>query len=68
MIQQQQNHCLRMDSGLSHWGLKCFYWYQIVALDSVVIKTQNCLARMETFLTIACIITEKLSIKINTLR
>ena len=24
-----------------------FYWYQIFALDSVAVKTQNCLARME---------------------
>ena len=27
--------------------LNAFYWYQIFALDSVVIKTQKCLARME---------------------
>ena len=28
-------------------GLKRIYWYQIFALDYVVVKTQNCLARME---------------------
>ena len=26
-----------------------FYWYQIFALDSVVVETQNGLARMEAF-------------------
>ena len=31
-------------------GLNVFYWYQIFALDSVGVKTQNCLARMEVFL------------------
>ena len=50
--QQQQNHHLRTDSSLSHrgrggGGLKVLYWHQIVALDSVVAKTQTCLARME---------------------
>ena len=27
--QQQQTHCLRTDSNLSHWGggLNAFYWY-----------------------------------------
>ena len=39
--QQQQNHHLRTDSSLSHRGLNAFYWYQIFALDSVVVKTQN---------------------------
>ena len=29
----QQNHLLRMDSSLSHWGgLNAFYWYQTFAL------------------------------------
>ena len=28
-------------------GLIAFYWYQSFALYSVVVKTQNCLARME---------------------
>ena len=40
-----------MDSSLSHrgggGGLNAFYWNQIFALDSVVVKTQKCLARME---------------------
>ena len=31
-------------------GLNAFYWYQIFALDSVVVKTQNCLARREVAL------------------
>ena len=48
---------LKTDSGLSYWGvcvwgggggIYVFYWYQIFALDSAVVKTQNCLARMET--------------------
>ena len=30
-------------------GLNAFYWYQIVALDSVVVETQKCLARIEDF-------------------
>ena len=28
-------------------GLKVYYWRQIFALDSVVVKTQTCLARLE---------------------
>ena len=41
--QQQQNQRLRRASRLSHWGrggggLNAFYWYQIFALDSVVVK------------------------------
>ena len=50
-----------LSSSLSHPGLKCifshrgrgegglnvFYLYQLFALDSVVVKTQTCLARME---------------------
>ena len=48
MDQQQQNHRLRTDSSLSHCGgLNAFYWRQIFALDSVVVKTQNGLACME---------------------
>ena len=39
MNQQQPNHRLRVDSSLSHWGLKCILLGQIFALDSdVVIK------------------------------
>ena len=49
IIQQQQNHLLRTDSSLSHWGggLNAFYWRQIFALDYVVTNTLNCLACME---------------------
>ena len=45
--------CLRMDSSLSHrgggggGGLNAFNWCHILALDSVVVKIQNCLACME---------------------
>ena len=28
-------------------GLNVFYWYQIFALDSVVVKPQKCLGRVE---------------------
>ena len=46
--QQQQNHRLRTDSSLSRRGdLNAFYWYQIFALVSVIVKTKKCLARME---------------------
>ena len=46
--QQQQNHRPRTDSSPSHrGGLNAFYGYQILAQDSVVVKIQNCLARME---------------------
>ena len=51
MNQQQQSPCLRMDSSLSHWGgggLNAFY-YQIFAVDSVVVKVQKILAGMEAF-------------------
>ena len=34
MNQQQQNHHLRMES----LGLDPFYWHQIFALDSVIVK------------------------------
>ena len=52
IYQQQVNHRLRTDNSLSYpggggGGLNAFYWRQIFALDSVVVKTQNCLARME---------------------
>ena len=51
MNQQQQNHPLRMDSNLSHWGgLNAFYWYQISALDSVVVKAQKMLSSHGGFL------------------
>ena len=53
MNQQQQNHRLRMDSSLSHWGLNAFYWYQIFALDSVVVKAQKILSYHGGFLSIA---------------
>ena len=40
--QQQPKHRLRTDSGLSGGGgLNAFYWRQILALDSVVVKTQK---------------------------
>ena len=39
--QQQQNHRLRTDSSQTSGGLNEFYWYQIFALDSVVVKTQT---------------------------
>ena len=45
-----QNHRLRTDNSPSRWGgggLNAFYLRQIFALNSVVVKTQNCLARME---------------------
>ena len=35
-------------SGGGGGGLNAFYWYQILALDSVVVKAQNCLTRMAT--------------------
>ena len=49
--QQQHNHCLRRDSSQScgGGGLNAFYWYQIFAIDSVVVKAQKVLS----FLTIA---------------
>ena len=54
MNQQQQNHRLRTDSSLSHWGkwggLNVFYWYQILALDSIDAKTQKLLSSHGGFL------------------
>ena len=47
MDQQQQNQWPRTDSYLSHccgrggWGLRAFYWYQILVLDYVVVKAQQ---------------------------
>ena len=45
-----------MDSSLSHWGwgLNALYWYQIFAVDSVVVKTQRIvlIASMEASLLI----------------
>ena len=53
--QQKQKHRLRTDSNLSHreggWGgggVNAFYWYQIFALESVVVKAQNCVARIKS--------------------
>ena len=39
--QQQQNHHFRTDSSLIYQGdgLNAFYWRQIFALNSVVVKT-----------------------------
>ena len=65
--QQRQNHYLRTDSSLSHWGLKCFNWYQIFALDSVVGKAKKCYARKEASLLVQCIIIEKQSNQKNIL-
>ena len=52
-----------MESSLSYGGggLNAFYWRQIFALDSVVVKSQRCLAHMEASLLMQCIITEKQS-------
>ena len=36
MNQQQQNHCLIMDSRPRHWGQNASYWHQSLALDSVL--------------------------------
>ena len=44
---QQQNHRIRTDNSLSQRGLKCILLVQNFTLDSLVVKTQNCLARME---------------------
>ena len=43
-VQQHQNH-EQQPKPFGVWN--AFYWYQIFALDSVVVKTQNWLARME---------------------
>ena len=32
---------------MSPGGLNAFYWYQVFALDSVVVEVQKCSARME---------------------
>ena len=43
--QQINNHgttALERTAALTTGGLNTFYWYQILALDSVVVKTQNC--------------------------
>ena len=54
---QQQNHRLRTDSSLSHRGgggvLNAFYWYQIFALDSSVVKVQDLFSSHGSLLTIA---------------
>ena len=46
-------------------GLNAFYWRQIFALDSVVVETQNCLARMEVSLLMQCNTTENNQIKVT---
>ena len=56
-----QNHSLRMDSSLSHWG-DAFYWYQIFALDSAVVEVQETLSLYG----LQCIIMEIHSNQINT--
>ena len=51
---KNQNHRLRMDSSLSHWGgggLNAFYWYKIIAQDSDVVKSQKLLISHGGFLT-----------------
>ena len=47
--------------------LNAFYWRVIFAVDFVVAKTHNCLARMKASLLMQCITTEKQSNQINTL-
>ena len=49
--QQQQNHRLRTDSSLSHRGLNAFYWYQIFAQDSAVVKVQEMFSSHESLQT-----------------
>ena len=53
--QQQQNHHLKTDN------LHAFYWYQIFALDSVVVEAQKMLSSHGGFLTISCTIIDKQS-------
>ena len=65
--QQQQNDCRRKESSLSHWGINVFYWYQIFALDSVVVRAQEYLVCMEVSLLLQCIIIEKQSNQLNIL-
>ena len=43
------------------------YWRQIFALDSVVVKAQKCLARMEASKLTQCTVKEKQSYQINIL-
>ena len=54
-IEYQQNHRLKTDGSLSHWGggggLNAFYWRQISILDSVVVITQKLLSSHGGFLT-----------------
>ena len=52
--QQQQNHCLRTNSSLSHQGrgLKCILLASnLLTLDSVVVNTQKPFSSHEGFLT-----------------
>ena len=44
-------------------GVNAIYWHQIIALDSVVVKTQNLFSSHGGF----CVITEEQSYQINTL-
>ena len=67
MTQQQQRVNLELTAAEVTRALHVFYWRQIFALDSAVVKTQTCLARMEAFLHIQCRITEKQSNQISTL-
>ena len=48
---QQQNHRLRKNSSLSHWGLNTYNWYQIFALDSAVVEAQKLFSSHGGFLT-----------------
>ena len=53
MNQQQQNHHLRTDSNLSHWGrLKCILVVSIFALDSADVEAQKMLSSHGGYLTI----------------
>ena len=68
--QQQQKHCLRTVSSLSHrgggGGLNAFYWYQIFALDSAVVEVQEMFSSHGSLLTNAMYHHGKHSNQINT--
>ena len=51
--QQQQNNRLNTDSNTGHWGLNAFYWYQIFALDSIVVEVQEMFSSHGSLITIA---------------
>ena len=54
MNQQQQNHRLRTGSlKATGGGVNAYYWYQILAQDSVVVKTFNFFSSHGGFLTYA---------------